>query len=132
MSKEKVATCGPKPPLQARALLTEFEAGNLERTFKVLASGTRLRLLHSLIIKPGCSVTELAAAVSMTPQAVSNQLRSLVDKGILANVRNGTNIYYRVIDPCIVGLLDQGLCLTEDTWNRSSRPGLPNRRRTAA
>jgi hypothetical protein len=57
----------------------------------------------------------------MKPQAVSNQLQRLTDKGILVSIRNGTNIHYRVIDPCIVGLLDQGLCLTEDTWRRQAR-----------
>ena len=57
----------------------------------------------------------------MKPQAVSNQLQRLLDKGILSNVRSGINIHYRIIDPCIMDLLDQGLCLTEDTWNRRSR-----------
>jgi len=44
----------------------------------------------------------------MKPQAVSNQLQRLVDKAILSNVRNGTNIHYRIVDPCIMSLLDQG------------------------
>ena len=56
----------------------------------------------------------------MKPQAVSNQLQRLVDKGILANIRSGINIHYRIVDPCIMDLLDQGLCLTEDTWRRST------------
>ena len=67
----------------------------------------------------------------MKPQAVSNQLQRLVDKGILGNVRSGTNIHYRIIDPCVMGLLDQGLCLTEDTWERRSRAARKRVRATA-
>lgn len=112
--------CPPKPRLAARSMISMAEAGALERTFKVLANATRLRLLHALVKRPGLSVTELADAVGMKPQAVSNQLQRLVDKGILSNVRSGINMYYRIVDPCIMDLLDQGLCLTEDTWNRQS------------
>jgi len=80
-----------------------------------------LRLLHALVKRPGLSVTALAKAVGIKPQAVSNQLQRLVDKGILSNARNGTNIHYRIVDPCITSLLDHGLCLTEDTWDRRLR-----------
>src|SRR5215471_17222886 len=107
--------CLPKPALAARPLISLAQAGGLERTFKVLANATRLRLLHALVRQPGLSVTTLAQAVGMKPQAVSNQLQRLVDKGILSNVRNGTSIHYRIVDPCITSLLDRGLCLTEDT-----------------
>ncbi len=112
--------CRPKPRLAARPMISIAVARDLERTFKVLANATRLRLLHALVKRPGLSVTELADATGMKPQAVSNQLQRLVDKGILGNVRNGINIHYRIVDPCIMDLLDQGLCLTEDTWNRQS------------
>jgi DNA-binding transcriptional ArsR family regulator len=111
----------PKPRLAARPLISPGQADGLERTFKVLANATRLRLLHALVKRPGLSVTTLAQTVRMKPQAVSNQLQRLVDKGILSNVRNGTSIHYRIVDPCITSLLDQGLCLTEDTWERRSR-----------
>ena len=113
--------CRPKPGLDARPLLSLGDAQRLERTFKVLANGTRLRLLHALVKRPGLAVTELAQMVGMKPQAVSNQLQRMVDKGILGNVRNGTAIHYCVVDPCIISLVDQGLCLAEDTWERQSR-----------
>jgi ArsR family transcriptional regulator, lead/cadmium/zinc/bismuth-responsive transcriptional repressor len=121
--------CRPKPGLASRPLISLVQAGGLERTFKVLANATRLRLLHALVRQPGMSVTALAQAVGMKPQAVSNQLQRLVDKGILSNVRNGTSIHYRIVDPCVTSLLDQGLCLTEDTWERRPRT---SRRRVSA
>jgi DNA-binding transcriptional ArsR family regulator len=111
----------PKPKLATRPLLSSTQADGLERTFKVLANATRLRLLHALVKRPGLSVTALAESVGMKPQAVSNQLQRLINKGILSNVRNGTNIHYRIVDPCTMSLLDRGLCLMEDTWERRSR-----------
>jgi len=46
---------------------------------------------------------------------VSNQLRRLVDLGILATRRHGTHIHYRVVDPCVIQLMHHGLCLNEET-----------------
>ena len=88
--------------------------------FKVLANDTRLRLLHALVRNGELCVTDLARAVGMTPQAVSNQLQRLIDRGILAAQRNGNSVHYRIVDPCVTNLLDYGLCLTEDA--RTRRP----------
>lgn len=112
--------CAPKPTLQARKLITPEQAGGLGALFKVLANDTRLRLLHALVRAEELCVIELAEAVGMTPQAVSNQLQRLVDRGILGARRNGNNVYYRIVDPCVTNLLDYGLCLTEDA--RARRP----------
>ena len=42
----------------------------------------------------------------MKAQAVSNQLKHLVAHGILGSKRNGNQVYYRVIDPCVVSIRD--------------------------
>ena len=106
--------CPPKTPVAQRALLPQGDATRLETTFKTLANATRLRLLHALIREPELCVTELANTIRMKPQAVSNQLQRLVDRGILASRRNGIQIHYRIVDPCVISLLDQGWCLTDD------------------
>ena len=110
--------CPPKPPLHKRTLISQEQAAALMGVFKVLANDTRLRLIHALARVPEMCVTDLAKAVGMTPQAVSNQLQRLVDRGILGSRRNGNQIYYRIVDPCVTSLLDQGLCLTEDARGR--------------
>src|SRR6266508_5403269 len=107
--------CPPKPPLRERPLLASSQASRLMALFKVLASDTRLRLLHALVRSDELSVGDLARTVGMTPQAVSNQLQRLIDRGILAARRNGNSVYYRISDPCVPALLDQGLCLAEDS-----------------
>lgn len=82
--------------------------------FKVLASETRIRILHALIRADELCVTELAATVGMKAQAVSNQIQRLADLGIVAARREGNLVYYRVIDVCVRSLLEQGFCLMQE------------------
>jgi DNA-binding transcriptional ArsR family regulator len=111
----KTGTCSlSKPSLQERPLLTVEQANGLAEVFKVLANDSRLRLLHALVRAGELCVTDLAAAVTMSPQAVSNQLQRLSDLHILATRREGNSIYYRIVDQCVPSLLDRGLCLMED------------------
>ncbi len=114
----KKACCPRKPPLNSRPLIGPEPAAELMGLFKVLANDTRLRLLHALARADELSVTQLADTLAMKPQAVSNQLQRLVDRGILAFKRNGNSVHYRIVDPCVTALLDQGLCLTEDARGR--------------
>lgn len=101
--------CGP--PLHERPPLSPEHAQQLMRLFKVFANDTRLRLLHALVRTGELCVTDLATQTAMKPQAVSNQLQGLLDRGILASRRDGNNVYYRVTDPCVPVLLERGLCL---------------------
>ena len=103
----------PKVDLKNRALLSGAQAAQLMRLFKVFANDTRLRLLHALVQHGELCVTDLADTVGMKPQAVSNQLQRLVDRGIVGARRDGTNIYYRIIDPCVPILLERGVCLIQ-------------------
>ena len=131
MAKRKTVAgasgCPPKPDLWDRPLISDEQAEELMGVFKVLANDTRLRLLHALARAGKLSVTDLAEAVGMKPQAVSNQLRRLVDKGILGSQRNGNHIHYRIVDPCVVKLLDGAWCLTEDAQIRASGRSLRER-----
>ncbi len=89
--------------------------------FKILANDSRVRLLHALVRAEELSVSALAETVGMTPQAISNQLQRLAKSGIVGARREGTTIYYRMVDPCVIDLLDRGLCLTEDAKERTGR-----------
>jgi DNA-binding transcriptional ArsR family regulator len=98
--------------------MTSEQSAQLSELFRVLGNDTRLRLLHALARAGQLCVTELAEAVGMRAQAVSNQLQRLADRGIVGATRNGNHIYYRIVDPCVTGLLEQGWCLVEDAWAR--------------
>jgi DNA-binding transcriptional ArsR family regulator len=114
--------CPPtRPELAGRPLISSGQAARLEAVFKMLASDTRLRLLHALVRAGQLCVSDLADAVGMRPQAVSNQLQRLVDRGIVATRRDGTRIWYTVTDPCVVELLDLAWCLTETTPSVDTR-----------
>lgn len=99
------------PELAGRPPLDAEKATELESLFKVLASDTRLRLLHELARHGECSVTDLADAVGMSAQAVSNQLQRLLDQRIVASRRDGNRIHYRIVDCCVGGVMELGLCL---------------------
>lgn len=104
-----------KPALRQRPLMERHRADELGRLFKMLASETRLRVLHALERAGELCVTDLATAVGMTPQAISNQLQRLADRGIVACRREGNRLFYRAADPCVSGLLDLGICLLEES-----------------
>jgi DNA-binding transcriptional ArsR family regulator len=112
-TRPQKTTFPPQPAIKDRPLLSHDQGQALMRLFKVFANDTRLRLLHALVRAEELCVSDLADAVDMKPQAVSNQLQRLVDRGILGARRNGSNIYYRIVDPCVPVLLERGMCLIE-------------------
>ncbi len=95
--------------------LSDTQASELEDLFKILANDTRLKLLQHLAIAKEMCVCDLADCLSMKPQAVSNQLQKLLDRGIVASTRKGNNISYRVVDSCILELLQKAVCLLHDS-----------------
>ena len=113
--------CGTRPPLGGRPLLSFVEAVKVMALFKMLANDTRIRMLHHLVRSGEATVTDLAKALGMRPQAVSNQLLRLSDTGMLASRREGNRVFYRVVNGCVAPLLDLALCLMED----ETRPAQP-------
>jgi ArsR family transcriptional regulator, lead/cadmium/zinc/bismuth-responsive transcriptional repressor len=119
MRKKTFIHCPPKRALAARPLISVRQAQVLESTFKMLANKTRLRMLHALACTDELCVGELAEKLGMKPQAVSNQLQRLADRGIVEAERDGLQIRYFIVDPCVLTLLEQGWCLAEDAKGRS-------------
>jgi DNA-binding transcriptional ArsR family regulator len=103
-----------KPALAARPLITARQAGALVALFKVLGNDSRLRLVHALHRAGEVPVGELAEMVGMRPQAVSNQLQRLADRGMVSARRDGNRIFYAIADPCLPSVLDLALCLIEE------------------
>lgn len=102
-----------------RSLLSARQAHALQATFKLLANATRLRILHALACNEELCVGELAAKLGMKPQAISNQLQRLADRGIVEAERDGLLVRYSILDPCVLALLHQGWCLAEEANVRS-------------
>lgn len=101
-------------PAPGGARLAPERAAQLSALFRALGNGTRLRMLHALAQAGELRVGDLCLTLAMKPQAVSNQLRRLAEQGFLTCRRQGTHMFYRISDPCIARLLDNGLCLLND------------------
>jgi DNA-binding transcriptional ArsR family regulator len=74
----------------------------------LLADPTRVRLL-ALLEQHEQNVQELSDAVTSTPQNVSRHLGILHRSGIVARRREGTSVYYSLVDYSACRLLEQAL-----------------------
>ena len=99
------------PALAERPLLGETEVAELSRLFAILANDTRLSMLHVIARSGEASVSDIAEEVGASAQGVSNHLQRMADQNIVATRRDGNRIFYRLIDPCVGGVMELGLCL---------------------
>ncbi len=80
----------------------------LSSRLKLLAHPERLRILDVLRRDAEC-VCHLEALLGKPQPYVSQQLRFLRNAGIIADEKEGQNVYYRLADPEVRGWLDQVL-----------------------
>lgn len=118
MTKIRGLACPPKGPLRKRELFDKKDAREIADLFGLLANDTRLRILHAIVRGGEVCVGDIADAVGMKPQAVSNQLQKLVLTRALGSEKRGTQVFYFLIDPCVAELLDRGHCLAEESRAR--------------
>ena len=96
----------PRAVKAARGLLPpETEMEELERFFKVLGDGTRLRILHALLGGELC-VCDLGETLAMSVSAVSHQLAVLKAARLVAHRRDGKVVYYSLSDSHVSGVLE--------------------------
>jgi ArsR family transcriptional regulator, lead/cadmium/zinc/bismuth-responsive transcriptional repressor len=99
------------PALAQRPLLAEPEVDELATLFRVLANDTRLRILHAIARADEASVSDIAEQLGTSTQTVSNHLQRMADQHFVATRRDGNRIFYRLVDPCVGGVMELGLCL---------------------
>lgn len=76
--------------------------------FKVVGNETRMKILCTIARDEVC-VDDIAEKVSMTKSAVSHQLKTLKDAGLVKARRDGKNIYYSLDDQHVVDIIDIAL-----------------------
>ena len=77
----------------------------IARRFRVLGEPMRIKLLDRL--REGeASVNELSVALDASQQNVSKHLTVLADVGILGRRKEGTYVYYGIIDDGVFALCD--------------------------
>lgn len=92
------------PPQQDLARL-EASAAAAARLMKLLASEQRLVLLCQLA-EGERSVGDLATYVGLAQSAASQHLAKLRVDGLVATRRDGQTIYYRLVDPAAIKVID--------------------------
>lgn len=83
----------------------EASAAAAARLMKLLANEQRLILLCRLA-DGECSVGDLAAHVGLAQSAASQHLAKLRAESLVATRREGQTIYYRLVDPAAIKVID--------------------------
>ncbi|MBQ9952596.1 MAG: helix-turn-helix transcriptional regulator [Clostridia bacterium] len=83
------------------------ELYDLAEFFKVFGDTTRIRILYVLFEAEMC-VCDIAEMLSMTPSAISHQLRLLKQFKLVKSRRDGKTIYYSLADDHVRSIIDQG------------------------
>lgn len=104
------SSADPFPHL-AGELLESSASTELADLFKALANENRLRILHAIHRAGEAGTSDIAEAIDASQQSVSNHLQRLADQGIVRARRDGQRVRYRIVDPCVPGLMDLGVCL---------------------
>jgi ArsR family transcriptional regulator, cadmium/lead-responsive transcriptional repressor len=91
-------------PFRVSAQPTEVEL--LAKYFRVLADGSRLRILEELASGEELSVGELVERVGIPQPSVSNHLACLRWCGFVEARREHRTVYNRVADPRVVRLIE--------------------------
>jgi len=76
------------------------------RRFRALGEPLRIRLLEQLM-DGEASVQELVAATGAGQQNVSKHLGVLLHAGVVARRKEGTFVYYRIVDEVVFSLCEQ-------------------------
>jgi DNA-binding transcriptional ArsR family regulator len=78
----------------------------IARRFRVLGEPMRIKLLDRL--REGeATVNELTVSLGASQQNVSKHLTVLADAGILGRRKDGTNVYYRIVDEGVFALCEE-------------------------
>ena len=81
----------------------------LIKFYKSIADETRLKILCILDSVESMCVCDIAEILSMTPSAISHQLRLLKQARLVKSRRDGKTIYYSLADSHVRAIIDQGL-----------------------
>ena len=88
--------------------LDEHTAAHVADLFSAFSDTSRVRIL-SAIVEQELNVSTLAGLVGLSESAVSHHLRGLRQMRLVQARREGKEVYYRIVDPHIITLFNQGI-----------------------
>jgi DNA-binding transcriptional ArsR family regulator len=109
----------PADSQPCRRALPDDQVDLVVEGFRMLADGTRVRILWALIGRE-LSVNELAAEVGKSPAAVSQHLAKLRMTRMVQTRREGTQVFYRLENEHIGQLVTDAIHNAEH-----ASPGVP-------
>ncbi len=89
-------------------MTTQDTITDFAHRFKALGHPVRLQILELLRRSPEC-VCHLEAALHKPQPYISQQLRVLREAGVIADAKDGANVYYHLTDPATARFLDTAL-----------------------
>ena len=110
-SPDRCEDFAPHPEVVAvlsQKQIEEETVREMAEIFKVMADYNRIRILHALREKELC-VCDLSALLTMTPSAVSHQLRILRMKDLVRYRKEGRSVFYRLADHHVITLFQEAL-----------------------
>ena len=88
--------------------LDEHIAAHVAELFRAFSDTSRVRIMSALMTKE-VNVSALAEMVQISESAVSHHMRGLRQMRLVHARREGKEVYYSLIDPHIIALLQQGI-----------------------
>lgn len=79
----------------------EFKA----KIFKIIGDSNRLKILEILRNGENCQC-EIIPLIEQSQPTVSRHLKLLEDAGLISSSKDGTRVFYSVVDPHIFNLID--------------------------
>jgi ArsR family transcriptional regulator len=91
-----------------KTMITPSDLNDYAERFKLLGHPVRLQILDVLRRSPEC-VCHMEALLGKPQPYISQQLRVLREAGVLADSKDGLNVYYHLIDAQVAALLNAAL-----------------------
>jgi DNA-binding transcriptional ArsR family regulator len=91
-----------------QSTLDEHTAAHVAELFRAFSDTSRVRIL-AFIVKKEMNISALAVLVGVTESAISHHMRGLRQMRLVESRRDGKEVYYRVDDPHIIALFQQGV-----------------------
>ena len=90
------------------SILDEHSAAHVAELFRAFSDTSRVRIMSALL-KGEKNVGALAELVGISESAVSHHMRGLRQMRLVVARKDGKEVYYRVDDPHIIALFQQGV-----------------------
>jgi DNA-binding transcriptional ArsR family regulator len=90
------------------SILDEFSAAHVAELFRSFSDTSRVRIMSALLSGEK-NVGALAQLIGVSESAVSHHMRGLRQMRLVVARKDGKEVYYRVDDPHIIALFQQGV-----------------------